>query len=87
MSRLGVPLNYPSSLQRVRLGETRPSNPSHRLEQLHDPPPSYTIYLAVDPHPQTPHHVLLLAVAPTGEVFLFDEILCPHALLKIWLLN
>jgi hypothetical protein len=39
-----------------------------------DPPPHYTIYLAVDPHPQTPHHVLFLAVAPTGELFLFDEI-------------
>ncbi len=39
-----------------------------------DPPPSYTIFLAIDPHPQTPHHVLFLAVAPTGELFLFDEI-------------
>jgi hypothetical protein len=39
-----------------------------------DPPPGYTIFFAVDPHPQTPHHVLFLAVAPTGEFFLFDEI-------------
>lgn len=39
-----------------------------------DPPVAYTIYFAVDPHPQTPHHVLFLAVAPTGELFLFDEI-------------
>lgn len=39
-----------------------------------NPPIGYTIYLAIDPHPQTPHHVLFLAVAPTGEFFLFDEI-------------
>lgn len=39
-----------------------------------NPPPSYTVYLAIDPHPQTPHHVLFLAVAPTGELFLYDEI-------------
>jgi hypothetical protein len=39
-----------------------------------DPPFSYTIYLAVDPHPQTPHHVLFLAASPTGAVFLYDEI-------------
>src|SRR5207247_343593 len=32
------------------------------------------ILLAVDPHPQTPHHVLFMAVAPTGELFLYDEI-------------
>lgn len=39
-----------------------------------DPPANYTIYVAIDPHPQTPHHVLFLAVAPTGHLFLFDEI-------------
>jgi hypothetical protein len=43
-------------------------------KNYNDPPPHYTIYLAVDPHPQTPHHVLFLAVAPTAELFLFDEI-------------
>jgi hypothetical protein len=39
-----------------------------------DPPPVYTIFLAIDPHPQTPHHVLFLAIAPTGEYFLYDEL-------------
>lgn len=39
-----------------------------------DPPIGATIYLAVDPHPQTPHHVLFLAVIPTGHLFLYDEI-------------
>lgn len=38
------------------------------------PPANYTVYYAIDPHPQTPHHVLFLAVAPTGQIFLFDEI-------------
>lgn len=39
-----------------------------------DPPANYTVYYAIDPHPQTPHHVLFMAVAPTGQKFLFDEI-------------
>jgi hypothetical protein len=29
---------------------------------------------AIDPHPHTPHHVLFLAVEPTGAMFLYDEI-------------
>jgi hypothetical protein len=41
---------------------------------FNDPPLDYTIYVAIDPHPQTPHHVLFLAVAPTGEWFVFDEL-------------
>jgi hypothetical protein len=66
---------------------------THVLQQVpvgwanyNDPPLSYTIYVAIDPHPQTPHAVLFLAVAPTGEWFLYDEIfvhctieeLCKH---------
>jgi hypothetical protein len=39
-----------------------------------DPPFNYTIMLAIDPHPQTPHHVLFLAIDPTGSMFLYDEI-------------
>jgi hypothetical protein len=39
-----------------------------------DPPINYTIMYAIDPHPQTPHHVLFLAVDPTGAMFLYDEI-------------
>lgn len=39
-----------------------------------DPPIRYTIMFAIDPHPQTPHHVLFFAIAPTGEFFLYDEI-------------
>ncbi len=39
-----------------------------------DPPLDYTIYIAIDPHPQTPHAVMFLAVAPTGEWFVYDEV-------------
>lgn len=39
-----------------------------------DPPLGYTIFVAIDPHPQTPHHVLFLAIAPTGEWFFYDEL-------------
>jgi hypothetical protein len=41
---------------------------------FNDPPLNYTILFAIDPHPQTPHHVLFLAVDPTGSLFLYDEI-------------
>ncbi len=54
---------------------------THVLQQIpngwnafDDPPLHYTVYVAIDPHPQTPHHVLFLAVAPSGEWFLFDEL-------------
>lgn len=43
-------------------------------EAFDKPPDRYTLYYAIDPHPQTPHAVLFLAVAPTGEWFFFDEI-------------
>lgn len=39
-----------------------------------NPPPEYSIYYAIDPHPQTPHAVLCLAIAPSGEWFFFDEV-------------
>jgi hypothetical protein len=38
------------------------------------PPQNYIIYYAIDPHPQTPHAVLLVAVAPTGQKFIFAEL-------------
>lgn len=72
---LGVPLELAGLVFKEFSWET------HVLQQVpngwdgyNDPPISYTIYFAIDPHPQTPHHVLFLAVAPTGEYFLYDEI-------------
>lgn len=41
---------------------------------FNQPPRNYTIYYAIDPHPQTPHAVLFLAVSPLGQVFVYDEI-------------
>jgi hypothetical protein len=41
---------------------------------INDPPENYSIYFAIDPHPRTPHAVLFAAVAPTGEVFFFEEL-------------
>ena len=46
----------------------------HGWESKGRPPENYTIYRAIDPHPRTPHAVLWIAVAPTGEKFVFDEI-------------
>lgn len=38
------------------------------------PPTNWPVYLAIDPHPQTPHAVLALTVSPQEQVFVFDEI-------------
>jgi hypothetical protein len=38
------------------------------------PPRDYTIYYAIDPHPQTPHAVLFCAVSPLGQKFFWSEI-------------
>ena len=39
-----------------------------------NPPKDYSIYYAIDPHPQTPHAVLFIAVSPFGQIFIYDEI-------------
>lgn len=41
------------------------------------PPPSYILYVNIDPHPQTNHAVLITAVAPTGQKFICREIWTP----------
>lgn len=38
------------------------------------PPPDYTIYYNIDPHPQTPHAVLFCAVSPHGQRFYYHDI-------------
>lgn len=38
------------------------------------PPSNYTLYYAIDPHPQTPHAVLFCAVSPFGQRFYFEEV-------------
>lgn len=42
------------------------------------PPPDYTVYYEIDPHPQTPHAVLFTAVSPTGQKFIFAELWVPE---------
>src|SRR5690606_21077612 len=43
-------------------------------QDYNKPPEDYTIYCAIDPHPQTPHAVLFCAVSPFGQKFFYDEI-------------
>jgi hypothetical protein len=38
-----------------------------------EPPLDYTIRVAIDPHPKTPHAVLFAATAPTGQTFFYQE--------------
>lgn len=46
-------------------------------KDFNTPPQDYIIYFSVDPHPQTPHAVLFVAVAPTGQRFIFAELWVP----------
>jgi len=46
--------------------------PSNNIEWVGDP--DYTLYLAIDPHPRTPHAVLFLCVRRDGLMFIVDEL-------------
>lgn len=46
----------------------------HGWPNMFTPPPDYAIALAIDTHPQTPTAVLFVAVAPTGQVYFYDEL-------------
>jgi len=39
-----------------------------------EPPLDWSYYIQIDPHPQTPHCVLFLTVAPAGEVFVYYDL-------------
>jgi len=45
----------------------------HGWKDFDEPPMEYTIRVAVDPHPKTPHAVLFAATAPTGQTFFYTE--------------
>lgn len=38
------------------------------------PPLSYSYYYYIDPHPKTPHMVLMLAVSPEGVIYVYHDI-------------
>lgn len=43
-------------------------------QAFNKPPRGYTVYWALDPHPQTPHAVLFCAVSPLGQRFFWSEL-------------
>ncbi len=47
----------------------------------HTPPSNYTIRVAIDPHPSTPHAVLFAATSPFGTTYFYREIF-QHCLTK-----
>lgn len=53
--------------------------PWKNWKAFNDPPKDATIYVAIDPHPQTPHHVMFLAALPHDVLVVYDEIFlhCP----------
>jgi hypothetical protein len=57
------------------------SQPKHVLKETPrgwasplEPPLSFTLYVFIDPHPQTPHAVLFCAVSPLGQRFYYADI-------------
>lgn len=50
------------------------SKPPFGWEAMDRPPSDYTVRVAIDPHPETPHAVLFAATSPSGQVFFFNEI-------------
>lgn len=50
------------------------NEPLKGWKSFSEPPASATIYVAIDPHPQTPHHVLFLALLPPNVWVCYDEI-------------
>lgn len=45
-----------------------------------DVPADWTLRLAIDPHPKTPHAVLMVATSPLGRSYFFHEIFQPGSL-------
>lgn len=43
-------------------------------KDLYSPPDNYLCGYSLDPHPQTPHAVLFVAIAPNGDVYIYDEL-------------
>lgn len=50
------------------------SEPLQGWKSFSEPPKDATIYVAIDPHPQTPHHVIFLAVQAPDVWVVYDEI-------------
>lgn len=49
-------------------------------EAWNKPPFENTCVYALDPHPQTPHAVLFISVAPNGDIHIYDEIFAKASL-------
>jgi len=43
-------------------------------DDFNTPPKNWPIYVSIDPHPQTPHAVIFIAVSPHDQKFIFDEL-------------
>lgn len=52
---------------------SKPTPPAGWLN-MNTPPKEYMCKYALDPHPQTPHAVLFMAISPFGDIFFYFEI-------------
>lgn len=72
---MGIPLTsgrlvYPYFNEEKHVAKSLP----HGWSNFNTPPPDYTKAYALDPHPQTPHAVLFVAISPFGVIHIYDEI-------------
>jgi hypothetical protein len=81
--RKGKPLAYGRRVyghyeDKLHLWDKRDKDGSLMLpsgwHNFNHPPASYDCRYALDPHPQTPHAVLFIALAPSGDIFIYDEL-------------
>lgn len=81
---LGIPMQFTGLVYKAFSWEdhvpqslpyyTTPAGLSAQWNAWNDPPRHFSIYLHIDPHPQTPHAVLFCAIDELGRKYFYDEI-------------
>lgn len=77
--RRGIPLAFGNLVlstydESTHLWEVSKKGVPHGWQDAYTPPRSYCCAYAIDTHPQTPTAVLFVAIAPTGDIFFYDEL-------------
>jgi hypothetical protein len=71
----GKPLHFAGLVYKVFDRERHVlKHPPYGWVDFTHPPLSYTLYVRIDPHPETPHGVIFCAVAPNGVRYYFADL-------------
>lgn len=72
---LGIPLNLSGLIYKAFSWDKHVLKSVPKgWESYGSPPKDYSIYVFIDPHPQTPHAALFCAVSPLGQRFYFRDL-------------